>query len=373
MKTATTFVQLLLSDFIKDVNLKNQLDANVNAYFQDIVKYNMNGLWEWPGHWNYNNNRVILNAYALHTAIIAKEKGYNINEFIYSEMLSFLKKSTQNSSNIEFEDAYRLYVLALAGQPNIATLNYYNEQTTINVDSRAKTMLEMAYRESGFDIKELTKDLKAEVVILIKDHYSNYLAPNEEVAQALELYYNSIYNNNDANQKALNRATALALAKKMQTSSYWNHYDKGWNLFALAGYVSTLPKDYQNYTSAEFEVSVADKIEKIKVDDSFFMDLSQYKNSNIKIKALSANAKDVIITMNNVYVPKIENTRSISHNIDLFVTYTDLDGNVLDVSSLEQGQSFIAEIKTIPQFNNMEFATTYILPSVGNSQLKKFK
>lgn len=363
MKTANTFVQLLLSDFIKDVNLSNQLDANVNSYFQEIVNYNMQGLWEWSGYWDYAENRKILNAYALHTSIIAKEKGYNIQEFVYGEMLDFLKKPSQNSSNIEFEDAYQLYVLALAGQANIASLNYYNEQETIYVNSSAKTMLEMAYRESGFDINDITKDLKAKVVIQVTDNPHNYLAPNEEVAQALELYYNSIYNNNDQAQKAINRATALALAKKMQESSYWNHYEKGWNLFALAGYVSTLPKDYQNYTSAEFEVSLADKNEKIKVDASYVLDLTNYKNQSINIKALSSNAKDVTVTMNNIYVPKLEDTKSTSNNIDLFVLYTDLNGNEIDVSSLEQGEGFIAEIKTIPRFDNMEFATTYILPS----------
>ncbi len=363
MKTATTFVQLLLSDFITDVNLRNELDANVNAYFQEIVKYNKQGLWEWQGQWNYANNRKILNAYALHTCLIAKEKGYNINEFVYSEILSFLEKSSRNTSQVDFEDAYILFVLALADKANIASLNYYNEQKVINIESSAVTMLEMAYKESGFDIKDLTKDLKADVLIQVKDNHHNYLKPNEEVAQALELYSNSIYNNSDDVQKAKNRATALALAKKMQSPSYWNQYEKGWNLFALAGFVSTLPNDYQNYTRAEFELTVAGKKENIQVDKSFFFDLTPFKNSELVIKAISAKAKDVAIIANNVFVPKITDTRSSSDNITLDVIYTDLDGQVLDVSSLEQGQTFYAEINTTPDFNNMEFATTYILPS----------
>lgn len=363
MKTATTFVQLLLGDFIKDVNLRKELDANINAYFQTIVKYNKQGLWQWEGDWQEDENRKILNAYALHTCLIAKQKGYNINDFVYSEILSFLMKAHKNNSSIKFEDAYQLFVLALAGKPNIAVLNYYNEQKSITVESTAKTMLEMAYRESGFDIKDLTKDLKAKVTIQINDKSFNNLEPNEDVALALELYYNSTYNNRDEKQKAVNRATALALAKKMQIPSYWNHYDKGWNLFALAAFVSTLPKDYQNYKTAELEVTVAGKTTKLKVTDSFIMDLSAHKKKEVKIKALTPNAKGVTITVNNVFVPKLEDTKSTSNKLSVIVIYTDLNGNTLDVSSLKQGETFIAEIRTIPQLENTEFATTFILPS----------
>ena len=371
MKTAGTFVQLLLADFLKDDNLRNELDANINAYFQEIVKFNNKGLWTWQGNSDKASKRKILNAYALHTFLLAKEKGYNINEFVYSEILDFLQKSVISTSTVKFEDAYILYVLALADKANIASLNYYNEQESINVQVNAKTMLEMAYQESGFAIKDITKDLKAKVILQLEENNKSYLEPNEDVSLALDLYFNSIFNNSDSTQKAKNRDTALALSKKMQSPDYWNSYDKGWNLFALAGFVSTLPANYQDYTIAEFELSMADKSENIKVDDLNILNLSSYKNKEIKIKAISDNAKDVMISVNNVYVPKIGTSKAISNNINLEIIYTDLNGKNLDVSSLEQGESFYAEILTSTNFKNMEFATTYILPSAWEFSSEK--
>ena len=363
MKTAITFNQVLLSDFIKDVNLRNQLDANVNAYFLEIVKYNRQGLYEWPGWWQHTESRTLLNTYALHTFLLAKEKGYNINEFVYNEILYYLKNTKSSNSNLNFEDAYKLYVLALAGQADIAKLNFYNEQNKISISSNAVVMLNMAYQESGFDIKDITKDMKADVTILMNDKSINNLFPNQDSIGALELYYNSIYNKNDERKKAENRATALSLAQKMQSLDYWNFYNKGWNLFALAGYVSTLPKNYQNYSPAQLEVSVAGKTDKINVKDAYVLDLTPYRDKDIKIKALSKNAKDVIVTLYNTYVPKIGETKSFSNNITYSITYTDLNGNIIDASSLEQGQSFIAQVKISPLYGANDIAATFILPS----------
>ncbi|MBI9031344.1 hypothetical protein JEZ13_05015 [bacterium] len=363
MKTATTFNQLLLIDFIKDANLRNEIDANVNTYFRDIVKYNRQGLYEWPNWWKESESRKLMNIYALHTCILAKERGYNINDFIYTQILNYLKKTPVNTRNIKFEDAYQLYVLALAGEADIAKLNYFNEQETIYVNNHAKTMLELAYQESGFAIKDIFTDMKAEVIIEVKDTSNSNLRPNEDIAGALELYYNSIYNNKDEKQRALNRATALAFARKMQASTYSNYYEKGWNLFALLGYVGTLPKDYQNYSEAELEVSIGNKREIIKVMDSYIIDLTPYKKKELNIKAISANAKDLTVTLQKTYVPKIGETKSSSNNINLYVTYTDLNASTLDVSTISHGQSFIAEIKTSTPIDNMDFATTYILPS----------
>ena len=363
MKTALTFNQLLLSDFIQDTNLRNQLDANINSYFQDIVKYNRKGLYEWQGLWKDSASRKLLNIYALHTCLLAKEKGYNVNDFVYSEILDYLSKSSNNSGKVNFEDAYQLYVLALAGKANIAKLNYYNEQEMINIESNAVAMLNMAYIESGFNITDVTKEMKADVTIQVPNWYYTGLNPSEDASTAMDLYLNSVYNNSDGQQKAKNRASALALAKEMTSTNYWNYYNKGWNLFALSGFINTLPDDYMNYQDAILEITLDDQTKKISVKDHYTYDLTPYKNKEVTIKAVSSNAKDVSVTLYDTYVKKIGQSKQYSNDINLFITYTDSDGNDIDISSLEQGESFIANIKVIPKISNNDFAATYILPS----------
>lgn len=363
MKTAITFNQVILSDFVQDINLRNQLDANINSYFQDIVKYNRKGLYEWQGLWKDSFSRKLLNIYALHTCLLAKEKGYNINDFVYSEILDYLDKTSHNRGNINFEDAYQLYVLALAGKANIAMLNYFNEQEMIKIESNAVNMLNMAYIESGFDITDITTEMKADVTIQVPNWYYTGLNPSDDDTAALDLYFNSVYNNSDGQQKAKNRASALALAKKMTSDNYWNYYNKGWNLFALSGFITTLPDDYMNYQTAILEITLDNQTEKISVEDISTYDLTTHKNKEVTIKAISPNAKDVNVTLYDTYVKKIGQSKQYSNDINLFITYTDSDGNHIDVSSLEQGETFIANIKVIPKISNNDFAATYILPS----------
>ncbi len=362
MKTALTFNQLLLSNFVKDINLRNRLDQGINTYFQNIVKYNRQGLYEWQGSWKESSERKLLNIYALHTAIIAKEKGYNINEFVYSEILNYLSQSKTDRKEIDFEDAYQLYVLALAGQADIAKLNYYIEKRGIKVNSNAINMLYMAYGESGFDIKTIEKDLKP--VIVINDQMSSrILNPIEEVQSALELYLNSIYKNSNGEDKAKNMAKANAIANKLSQSNYWNYYDMSWNLFGLSAYISNLPKDFNDYQTQELQVSSASETNKIKVNDFSSLDLTPYKGQKLEIKGLSNKSENVMVTLYNTYVPKIEDTKTYSNDIELFITYQDLDGNKLDISSLKQGQIFIVNFEVIPKESKNDFALTYILPS----------
>ena len=360
--TATTFVQLLLADFIDDVNLRNDLDYHINSYFQKIVSFNRQGLWHWAGNWKNENERKLLNAYALHTFIIAREKGYNTNEFVYGEIENYLRNNKEITETIDFAEAYRLYTLALADKADISTLNYYNEQTKLKVDSRAKTMLEMAYQESHFKVLDITKDLKPAVELVIKAQQDyKAMEPTESVVNALELYFNSRYNR-ERNPASL-RATALSIAKGMQDPYFWNIYDKGWQLFAIDGFVKTFPKNPKKFTEASLEVKVGNKTEVIKVKDAYLMDLTQDKGKVLTIKGLSDNASDLFITVNQVFVPKMNAVKSSSNNIELVVVYTDLNGEKLDVTSLEQGTNFFAEVKTFCQLRNMDVATTFILPS----------
>lgn len=360
--TATTFTQLLLSDFISDVNLKNELDYHINTYFEKIVNFNRNGLYHWAGNWQAEEERKILNAYALHTFLIAREKGYNVNDFVYQNIESYLGSNRSVVETIDFAEAYRLFVLALAGMPDISSLNYYNEQSNLRVDTRAKAMLEMAYNESGFKVKDITIDLQPTVELVIKDKrdYTS-MEPTESVVTALELSLAVQSNIENSSLKA--RATSLSIAKGLQDPYFWNIYDKGWQLFALSEFVKTLPADYKDFSEANFEIKIGDKVEKIKFTDSYFINLTEDKGKLLTIKGLSDNANNVFITVNQVFVPKADARKSSSNNLELVISYTDLNGEKLDVSSLEQGTNFYAEVNTFCQLRNMDVATTFILPS----------
>ncbi len=363
MKTIITFNQLHLSEFIDDVNIKNELDEFINIYFRELVNYNRNGLYPWKGFWRDDPDRRILNILALHTAIIAKNKGYNINDFVYNEILNYLKKNRPEGKLVTFEDAYQLYVLALADQADIAKLNYYSESNGIEILSSAITMLAIAYEESGYDFQEVKDNLQTVKVDDKKDYYPYFSCPSNDIQEAIALFLNTKYEGQNSQAKTKNRSSALAIVNKLQNKNYWSSYDMGWNLWGLVAYIKTLPKDYNKYKDESLEVTLDGKNQIINVNDFYSLNLTDYKGKDLKIKALSDKAENISVTLYNNYVAKIQDSQDYSNNIELFVTYTDLYGNYIDVTSLQQGQTFFAKVQILPEIKNNDFAISYILPS----------
>lgn len=102
-------------------------------------------LWDGEGYENW-----WLTAYAAHFLLEAKKAGYEVDRSLLETMLGYLSLKLRNRQTIAYyynrtlqkkiapkEVAYSLYVLALAGRPNIATMNYYKaNQPELALDSR---------------------------------------------------------------------------------------------------------------------------------------------------------------------------------------------------------------------------------------------
>ncbi|MCZ2355505.1 MAG: hypothetical protein LC115_02265 [Bacteroidia bacterium] len=98
----------------------------------------------WPGA-TYSNWWSTI--YAAHFLLEAKKAGYQINADMLDKLIAYLKKeakmlgkfdyryvsngTTKTSVYANKETAYSLYVLALAGQPDFSTMNYYKQKSDL--------------------------------------------------------------------------------------------------------------------------------------------------------------------------------------------------------------------------------------------------
>lgn len=99
--------------------------------------------------------------YAAHFLLEAKKAGYDVEQGLLETVLNYINTMLNNKSTINYiynrnqqkkiapkEVAYSLYVLAVAGRPNIAVMNYYKARPAIlSLDSRY--LLSAAYAISG--------------------------------------------------------------------------------------------------------------------------------------------------------------------------------------------------------------------------------
>jgi uncharacterized protein YfaS (alpha-2-macroglobulin family) len=99
--------------------------------------------------------------YAAHFLIEAQKAGYSVDKSLLETMLNYITNRLRNKSFITYtynrtqqkkiapkEVAYSLYVLALAGRPNVSAMNYYKANSTeLALDS--KYLLSVAFAIAG--------------------------------------------------------------------------------------------------------------------------------------------------------------------------------------------------------------------------------
>ena len=175
--TSKAFPQLYLNYFIQlDDQAKQEMKTNVETAIANLKSYQKsdNSMTNWPGG-RYTDPWTEI--YALHFLVEANKQGYNVPQYFLDGLLSYqADRAKQWKNNIDYKwgetiQAYRLFVLALAGKAEMGAMNRFKE-------------LEMHY--------DLTKALAAAAFAQTgKTSIAQNLMPNVTDGQAMSDYYTS--------------------------------------------------------------------------------------------------------------------------------------------------------------------------------------
>lgn len=156
--TSAVFAQLMLSSLVDiPANKKNEIDKNIRAAISRLKNFQLHdgSFGYWPGakttdEWGTN--------YAGHFLLEAKAKGYSVPEEMLASWVKFQKTTANKWSapresymiyGSELTQSYRLYLLALARQPEIGAMNRFKEFSYVSTES--KWRLAAAYKMAGYD------------------------------------------------------------------------------------------------------------------------------------------------------------------------------------------------------------------------------
>ena len=153
-----------LADLVRSKNVDASEKINANSNVQEAIrKIKMrqlyNGavtLWDDEGTENW-----WATIYAAHFLLEARKAGFDVDPSLLSTMLGYINNRMKNRETVMYwynrtfnrriapeEVTYGLYVLALAGQPNVSAMNYYKARPEmLSLDCRY--MLAAAYALAG--------------------------------------------------------------------------------------------------------------------------------------------------------------------------------------------------------------------------------
>ena len=150
--TSKAFPQLFLADLVPLTEQQRlQGQGNIEAALAALKGFQTysGGFSYWPGQadpneWGTN--------YAGHFLLEAERRGYQIPGQMKEEWLEYQQDRSNEWSSSSREgmrdQAYRLYTLALAGEPDLSAMNRLREQNSL--DSAARWRLAMTYTLAGY-------------------------------------------------------------------------------------------------------------------------------------------------------------------------------------------------------------------------------
>ena len=363
--TSSVFPQLHL-DKLVEVSREQEIDIENNIRIAiDKLKDFQNadgGLSYWPGYSTYNDWGT---NYAGHFMLEAEAKGYSLPINFKKNWIRFQKRRANQWSNSgkrqywsyrshQLVQAYRLYTLALAGSPALGAMNRMKEVKNLNTVARWR--LAAAYHLAGRE--QVAQEIIENVPLQIDEYrelsysYGSTMRDQAMVLETLVLI----------GDKTRAKTVLDELADKLGSRRWYSTQTVAYTLLAISKFVG------DGDTSAPFTYQYAINGDSQKGNSpSKPVHLHELRFSGNQEVRLTNNSQNTIfIRLVNKGTPITSDQIDEEKDLRMTVKYENMDGQALDISQLEQGTDFVAEVTLKhpgSRFSYEEMALTQIFPS----------
>lgn len=369
--TSSVFPQLHLTSLL-DLNKKQQeeIAENIRAGIRRLSTFQTSdgGLSYWPGE---NESSDWGSNYGGHFLVEAKTKGYSLppdllNNWIgYQQKMANLWETGRNGhhdhgyyNSDDLIQAYRLYTLALAGKPSMGAMNRMREGKDISV--AAKWRLAGAYLLSGK--KSIAESMVADLTYAVKPYKElSYSYGSGERDEAMILEVLALMGEKIKAVKLIDNLT-----KKMASGYWYSTQTTAYTLLAVAKYLG-VTSDRSKEMTFKYEINSKNPVQVATFTPVTKFDLGIKGTEGGKVKINNTSNQTLFVKVRLDGIPLTGDQTNSSNNLALEVNYSDMDGNRINPSSLEQGTDFIAEVivkNTGTLYKDYkEMALTQIFPS----------
>ncbi len=343
--TSAAFPQLYLGQ-LGDLTPKEKASTefNIKSALQKLSNFQASGggINYWPG---LSEPDEWVSSYTGHFMIEAQKKGYLLPQGYLSSLLRYEKNTaltwTPRKENFYGGDeiqAYRLFILALAHLPELGAMNRLVEFKYLS--DPAKWRLASAYALTGN--KEIAHRLIQKLSLESKPYRYGYYTYGSNVRdQAVKLETLTLLGDREKAGELLH-----SVANSLSSDSWFSTQETAYSLIAIAMYCGSKPSaDRIHYRYAingsEKEVTSSSYISTVHLP--YQPNLSNFKIENLNENHLYAR----IIEKGKPETGMVPEPQNDSKELKMEVTYSTLQGDKIDPTSLRQGTDFIANVRLI--------------------------
>ena len=359
--TSAAFPQLWIGELTSnDKTITQTASANITEAISKLISRQMinGGIALWPGSSQPDN---WVTSYAGHFMTEAERKGYSIPAGFRQKWISFQKKSAQEwhfdsrYKQTANDQAYRLFSLALAGQPDKGAMNRLRE--TPGIPQLSRWLLAAAFVTTGRP--EVAAGLLDVRNTNTETEYSDYYYGSEMRDKAIILYTLTLLKNEEQ---------ALPLLKTICdnfNNEYWYSTQSiAWGLFAYMKWTELIPGDKNSPSTFNMVFNGSKSDQKILSKQVWSKDLRQ-NNDNNSLVIENNSEKPLYVTLTRKGIPVVSNATREEKGLSMKIDYLDMTLKPADQKNMKQGSDFMMVVKitnnTFSMINNI--ALTEMVPS----------
>jgi uncharacterized protein YfaS (alpha-2-macroglobulin family) len=367
--TSAAFPQLYLGK-ITDLTAADSaaVQKNVQAAVDRLQHFQTSsgGFGFWPGD---SSPTAYGTVYAAHFLLEAEKLGYVVPTGMKRGMLTFLRAQVGlwawKLDRSDLVQAYALYDLALAGEPELGAMNRMREKKGLDDGARFKLAAAYAFAGQKQEAQRLTKgDIPP--LTPYAEMGGTYGSELRDTAMLAEGYLET---------GSIEEAAPLIneVAKLLSDDDGYNTQATAYGLLVVGKYLSA----WKTGQPIKLTYTWAGKTQSVESD-------SPVKRATLALgegtaarplTLANASAEPVYVRVLRTGQPAPGNEKPVSNGLKLAVSYADKDGKPLDEGSLPQGTDIVAKITVTNPTNRPyeELAMAYMAPAgweIGNPRFE---
>lgn len=352
--TSAAFPQLYLGDvFSLSSDKKQKIQKNIEAAMYRLKRFIQpnGGMSYWPG---YSNPDDWGTTYAGHFLLEANKQGYVLPIGFKSSWINYQQQQAKRwrSGNNDLAQAYRLYTLALAGSPDLSSMNRLRETSGLSNDAKLRLAAAYGLITQTKAANQLLNSANIDFQPRNSNQYT-YGSTNRNRAMALETLV-------ALDQKAKAREVAVDLAKELSSKNWMSTQTTSYALMAMAKYAA-----YVGGKGVNINYILNGKSTNANTDKTLATsgELSILKDNKLVLKNNKDNTIFVQIATSGIL--PVGEEKVIQSKFKAIVDYKTRDGNIINPILLTQGTDFVAEVTITNTTGSKvkDIALTEIFPS----------
>ena len=358
--TSAAFPQLFLSSIVELNETRRAATENhVKAAIHKLRSFRTDegAFAYWEGQ---NDADEWCTAYVGHFLLEAQQRGYTIPEGLLAGWVRYQQQRARQwggreQARDDLIQAYRLYTLALAGQPATGAMNRLRERNRLSLAARWRLAAAYALTGQPESAVQLVESYDDEVADYQENAgtYGSALRDEAMILETLALL--------DRREQGLSVFRRISSA--LSDDSRWmSTQTAAFCLIAATKFAATLSLD--NTIAARYKAGSSETTELRSPLSVIERSIEPVAGRTIQVT--NQGSGDLYARVITRGVPPMDTSRAQENGLRLQVNYKGTDGEPLDVSSLAQGTDFVTEVTVANpgvQGDYRRLALTQVFPS----------